>query len=413
MSCVRILIILLSLFFLCCSEKNNQTVSKNSTQKSLLNVKTLKINTTNQITNDRIYSTFANLNVMKTTDTKSPVITKIRNNFWYYVVQRTDKWIKIKLNNGREGYVDANYVTNYWLKVLKSEREIHLMKNWESVRVYPIGLGFNPVGDKKILGDGCTANGRFYIVEMLKNPQPQSRYGAKSLRLSYPNIEDARRGLKSKIISKTQYLDIVKAIYNGKIPLQNTKLGGSLRIHGGGSGKDWTLGCMALDDKHIIDLYSRLTNKNMMVDIYMDEKEYQKLKNRFYANYLLLKGAKKLLTEKLVYTEDAIKIIKLKFPMGDLNRNIGVCTDVIIRALRFINIDLQALLYEDIIMNPSRYKNIITPNTNIDHRRVRNLKIWLDHYTISVNGDWKPGDIVLLDTGVKNGTIYDHIGIVS
>jgi murein L,D-transpeptidase YafK len=61
-----------------------------------------------------------------------------------------------------------------------------------------------------------------------------------SLGLSYPNTEDAKRGLAKKLISRAQYDQIINAIDRKQIPPQNTKLGGDIYIHGGGSGQDWT-----------------------------------------------------------------------------------------------------------------------------------------------------------------------------
>ncbi|NLD36322.1 MAG: DUF1287 domain-containing protein [Desulfatiglans sp.] len=98
----------------------------------------------------------------------------------------------------------------------------------------------------------------------------------------------------------------------------------------------------------------------------------------------------------------------------------AVCTDIIIRALRHAGIDLQALVHEDVLSHPERYENIRKPDYNIDHRRTRNLQIYLKHNAINVfNGNGKPdmatlkpGDIVILDTGIQNGTMFDHIGIV-
>ena len=48
------------------------------------------------------------------------------------------------------------------------------------------------------------------------------------------------------------------------------------------------------------------------------------------------------------YTSGATAIIPISYPFGDFKRNIGVCTDVVIRSLRPLGIDLQSLLYEDI-----------------------------------------------------------------
>ena len=64
--------------------------------------------------------------------------------------------------------------------------------------------------------------------------------------------------------------------------------------------------------------------------------------------------------------------VVLKYPNGDVPANKGVCTDVIIRAYRAINIDLQKLVHEDIKANPRRYGNPIL-DANINHRRCSTL----------------------------------------
>ena len=302
---------------------------------------------------------------------------------------------------------------NSWIKVWKKERKLMLMQNQKILKTYKIALSsFAPSGDKEQVGDGKTPNGRFYICESL-HKNLKAKYGARSLRLSYPNKEDARRGLRDKLINKSQYKKIIKAIDKKRMPPQNTKLGSSIRIHGGGNSIDWTLGCIAMNDNDIIELYSKIKGKTR-VDVYENEVEDKKLNKKNYLNREILKSAKKLMAEGCKYTQKATGIFNMSFPYGDFDKKIGVCTDLIIRALREVDIDLQSLLYEDLILHKKRYKKIKKINTNIDHRRTKNLKIWFDNYTQKVTDkNYIPGDIVVMDTGIRNGTKYDHIGIVS
>ncbi len=72
--------------------------------------------------------------------------------------------------------------------------------------------------------------------------------------MSYPNVEDAGRGLRDNLISQAEYYSITKAIKEKKMPLQNTKLGGEIYIHGDGSESDWTKGCIALTNEEIKEL---------------------------------------------------------------------------------------------------------------------------------------------------------------
>ena len=72
--------------------------------------------------------------------------------------------------------------------------------------------------------------------------------------------------------------------------------------------------------------------------------------------------------------------LQLDFPNGDVPRSGGVCTDVVIRALRDgLSTDLQKLVNEDMRGHFSAYpKNwgLSKPDKNIDHRRVPNLQTY-------------------------------------
>lgn len=107
----------------------------------------------------------------------------------------------------------------------------------------------------------------------------------------------------------------------------------------------------------------------------------------------------------------------IEYPMGDVPKNIGVCTDVIIRSYRQLGIDLQQLVHEDMKAYFDLYpKNwgLKRPDTNIDHRRVPNLERFFERHgeTLTITDkaeDYKPGDIVSwrLEGGLP------HIGIVT
>ncbi len=142
---------------------------------------------------------------------------------------------------------------NPHLLIAKSARTLELFDGDKLIKTYRVALGFAPEGDKQREGDGKTPEGEFYIFT--KNAQ--SRFYL-SLGLSYPAIKDAERGLKTKLITVKQRDAIVAAIGNQQKPLQNTKLGGEIYIHGGGADKDWTWGCAALADQDIKELFEIL-----------------------------------------------------------------------------------------------------------------------------------------------------------
>jgi murein L,D-transpeptidase YafK len=138
--------------------------------------------------------------------------------------------------------------------VYKHERKLEFYSDQRLLRTYRVGLGFNPVSDKNREGDGATPEGEFYIF--VKNKK--SSYYL-SLGVSYPNIEDADRGLREGLIDKPQYDAIAEAIRKKSAPLQYTKLGGLIYIHGHGSASDWTRGCVALENEDMKELYDSVT----------------------------------------------------------------------------------------------------------------------------------------------------------
>src|SRR6266850_2189828 len=141
-------------------------------------------------------------------------------------------------------------VINPRMIVRKASRRLELYSDSGLLKTYKVGLGLNPVDDKKEEGDRCTPEGEFYIFT--KNNK--SAYYL-SLGISYPNVEDAERGLRDGLISRAQHDAIVQAIKRKTAPPQNTELGGDIYIHGNGAGSDWTWGCVALENESIRELY--------------------------------------------------------------------------------------------------------------------------------------------------------------
>lgn len=138
--------------------------------------------------------------------------------------------------------------------VYKSARKLELYSGKTLLRTYRAGLGFSPVADKKREGDGATPEGEFYVF--VKNSK--SAYYL-SLGISYPNAEDAARGLRDGLITKAEHDAIVDAIRKRKAPPQYTKLGGLIYIHGHGAGSDWTWGCVALENTDMKELYDAVS----------------------------------------------------------------------------------------------------------------------------------------------------------
>ncbi len=108
----------------------------------------------------------------------------------------------------------------------------------------------------------------------------------------------------------------------------------------------------------------------------------------------------------------------IQYPNGDLPMDRGVCTDVVVRAFRAgFGLDLQMLVHEDMKRDFKKYPNRSgskSPDKNIDHRRVVNLRTYFDRkgWSIAVTSkadNYKPGDLVtcMLPQGLP------HIMVVS
>ncbi len=186
---------------------------------------------------------------------------------------------------------------NYRIVVAKQARLLSLILDGRVERSYAIVLGRNAAADKAVEGDHATPLGEFYICA--KNPR--SKFFL-SVCISYPNAEDAERGLAAGLITEEEYTGILDAIREKKLPPQHTRLGGEIYIHGhaggwdssrggdlrdasnggphGGDlrdassgglhdsprgdseraapGKDWTRGCIALGNADMQELYDRV-----------------------------------------------------------------------------------------------------------------------------------------------------------
>lgn len=130
----------------------------------------------------------------------------------------------------------------------------------------------------------------------------------------------------------------------------------------------------------------------------------------------LSNAAISIIDKEVIYTPN---YVKLKYPNGDVPSKTGVCTDVIIRAYRKLNIDLQKEVHEDMVANFTKYSNLKkwglkTTDKNIDHRRVPNLEVFFGRKgkTLSITqnaNNYKTGEIV---TWMINNKL-PHIGIIT
>ncbi|MCG2611360.1 DUF1287 domain-containing protein [Flavobacterium sp. SM15] len=153
-------------------------------------------------------------------------------------------------------------------------------------------------------------------------------------------------------------------------------------------------------------IYSLLIFWTFLLPINLQDKFFIKLSD----------AALSLTKESVTYDPSYVSV---KYPNGDVPKNKGVCTDVVIRAYRKLGIDLQKEVHLDMKSNFSHYPNLKKwglkkPDTNIDHRRVPNLEVFFTRkgqkLNISENpDDYKTGELVTWMINEK----LPHIGIVT
>jgi hypothetical protein len=122
------------------------------------------------------------------------------------------------------------------LIVNKYRHSLIAYKSGYRVAEYRVDLGSNAFVPKRLQGDAATPEGRYHVTRKLENGA--SKYH-KALMINYPNTEDYRA---FRLLQKRSR--------------RRLRIGGDIGIHGeGGRNKDWTLGCVAIENEAIDDLF--------------------------------------------------------------------------------------------------------------------------------------------------------------
>lgn len=364
-----------------------------------------------------VYTIFPAVNLRTGPDVTSMVVKQLQHNETLGVFGETGEWLYVKTRVGTAGYVRTDMVSDLVLKVHKRERILYVRKKDKILKTYRIALSAeNPLRDKAQRGDYGTPEGRFYICQMNGDPA-QLKYGPRSLLISYPSSDDARRGFKDGLIDYTTYRDIVLAIRDGKVPNQKTLLGGQIRIHGCGGKYDWTKGCIALEDHDIIELYN-MVSTGIRVEIYKSGEQDQELNNPAYVSAKFLEGAQQqfLRGNLYAYQEEGKTV-------GDYPSRIAHHQDSLemLNAIaRYAHIDLESLIQEDALQYPWRYATCSTSDAQRSALSFCQVKTWFYYHTqvlSSILGTQfvkylKPGDVIIMGTRESSDWQGDVMGII-
>lgn len=140
----------------------------------------------------------------------------------------------------------------------KARKELSVFQDGQRVGRFTATFGIDPVSDKRRIHDLATPEGLYFVT--YKNARTRFH---RSLGLSYPNLADAQRGLASGVVSESGYRRVRTAVRRGRPTPCDTGLGCAIAIHGGGVRRqfgeflerDWTEGCVALDNRDMDVLF--------------------------------------------------------------------------------------------------------------------------------------------------------------
>jgi murein L,D-transpeptidase YafK len=147
------------------------------------------------------------------------------------LIEKWRRWVKETIEWSRQN-------ETYAIVVDKSRHTCTVYNRGQARKSYPVNLGVNGFNQKYRAGDLATPEGRYEVIR--KQDMGESRYH-KGLMLNYPNEEDWQRFQQAK---QDRYISTAASI------------GGLIMLHGDGrKNVDWTQGCVALENKHMDEIY--------------------------------------------------------------------------------------------------------------------------------------------------------------
>jgi hypothetical protein len=140
----------------------------------------------------------------------------------------------------------------------KAQKDLNVFRGGKQTAEFPASFGIDPDSDKYKAHDCATPEGLYFITYK----KDETRFH-RLLGISYPNLVNAEKGLAGGVISLNEYHKIYEAAHKSRRTTSETRLGSGIAIHGGGVFKsfgktrerDWTEGCIALNDKDMENLF--------------------------------------------------------------------------------------------------------------------------------------------------------------
>jgi len=159
--------------------------------------------------------------------------------------------------------VPITQVDDYRILVAKSKHQLVVYKGNQEVRTYRVGLSEHGLAARQIWEDELTPEGGFLVASM----QYESRFGPRQMLLETTAQSLAAYELQYGVEGQMRLkawneahgiLDTIWEVYDFNEVYAEVPIWNDILIHGGGSERDWTWGCIALDDADMIELFDTI-----------------------------------------------------------------------------------------------------------------------------------------------------------
>ncbi len=335
-----------------------------------------------------VYVLKPRVNLRSAPKSSSSIAGNLTQNQSLIQLENSQGWSKIVLVTGQTGWVRDDLISNTTIKILTKERRLLVVRKAETLITTPITIGPKEIN-----------TGRYFGV---------LRDGI--IKLNWPNRNDLRQQLQSGKIAYTNYqralLSRPQADGTEELSLcsENAK----------------NKNCAVLATSNDMKRIAKLTPQGARVEIYASSNMEAEMNGPDAMPHKIHKGALKQLKFPAAGVAHDGRMPYLRYPGGDIQPDFASSSDIVIRSVREAGLDLQAAIYEDMLLNPSRYSNLdLGKNEYGAHRMVPILHAYLSHNSVSLPTDvqeapysFEPGDLVTLSTGLTGKNIPDKIGIV-
>lgn len=150
----------------------------------------------------------------------------------------------------------------------KAKKSLILFMGGKKMAEFPASFGIDPDSDKRKAFDYATPEGLYFITYK----KTKTRFH-RLLGISYPSLANAEKGLANGVISLSGYNKIQNAVHKSRTTPCDTGLGCGIALHGGGvfryfdknRERDWTEGCVALNNEDMEKLFDACRPKDPVI----------------------------------------------------------------------------------------------------------------------------------------------------